>query len=305
MSASKNLAAPEAVALPSSAEVPNPLTPSTHAARALIGWMSPHDAALAMAGRNTDKPPTAEMIARAARARAHVAARAPGADQSGVMTPAPAVLDAHVAALAATPAGARVLGDRWSVCIVDLRRICAFQPTVTTAYAEDRAAGVDATDVTSLAQVSLPLPTQQPLSMMTDAAGGKVVCASRNPNLKVLGQFSTPIEPGVVGVGFAVSVMPSFMSVAVFQGRHLLYDGYHRAHGFLRRGIYHVPALVREFGVNEQMNVPAGMLPNGSFLGDRPPLLLDYLDDNVAADVTVPATQKLVIVQGLEFGILG
>ncbi len=42
------------------------------------------------------------------------------------------------------------------------------------------------------------------------------------------------------------------------------------------------------------------MLPHDAFLGDRPPYLPDFLDDEVAADMMIPAADKLVMVQALE-----
>jgi hypothetical protein len=35
-------------------------------------------------------------------------------------------------------------------------------------------------------------------------------------------------------------------------------------------------------------------------MGDRPPTLLDLLDDDVAADVLAPATRKFIIIEARE-----
>ena len=84
--------------------------------------------------------------------------------------------------------------------------------------------------------------------------------------------------------------------------RLLLRDGYHRAVGFLARGVHVIPCLTREFDNLEKL-APSGMLPQNAFLGARPPLLPDYLDDTVAIDVEVPVASKLVVVQALEVPI--
>jgi len=47
------------------------------------------------------------------------------------------------------------------------------------------------------------------------------------------------------------------------------------------------------------------MLPQDAYLGDRPPLLVDYLNNEVAATTTAPATQKVIVVQALEIATLG
>jgi hypothetical protein len=107
---------------------------------------------------------------------------------------------------------------------------------------------------------------------------------------------------GQTGFGFNVALLPSFVRVANFQGRFILVDGYHRCFGLLRRGIGRIPALVGDVATVEGLGLPAtGMLPQDAYLGDQPALVRDYLDDSVAADVRVPATQKVIAITGLEF----
>ncbi len=40
-----------------------------------------------------------------------------------------------------------------------------------------------------------------------------------------------------------------------------------------------------------------------SYLGTKPPQLSDYLDDDVSRDVTLPASQKLIVIEGLELSL--
>jgi hypothetical protein len=47
------------------------------------------------------------------------------------------------------------------------------------------------------------------------------------------------------------------------------------------------------------------MLPQGAYLGERPPLLPDFLDDRVSAAVKVAAFQKLIVIQAIELTPLG
>src|SRR5437879_13199973 len=108
------------------------------------------------------------------------------------------------------------------------------------------------------------------------------------------------IQPGVNAFGFVVAVATSMLQVASYHGRYLLRDGYHRAYGFLSRGITRVPALVREVATFDALGLPIGLLPQDAFLGDRPPLLVDYLNDEVAADVVMPVTQQVVSIQASE-----
>jgi hypothetical protein len=79
-----------------------------------------------------------------------------------------------------------------------------------------------------------------------------------------------------------------------------LRDGYHRAYGLVAAGITHAPALVKDFNTLEDANMPPGLLPQSAYLGERPPLLLDYLDDGVAVDTNIPSTTKMIVIQALE-----
>jgi hypothetical protein len=100
-----------------------------------------------------------------------------------------------------------------------------------------------------------------------------------------------------MGFGFAVRQQQSYVQVARLGDRYFLRDGYHRAYGLLAAGIRYVPALVKDFPSFEEVGLPPGLLPQGAYLGDRPPLLTDYLDDSVAANTSLPVAQKMVVVQ--------
>ena len=97
----------------------------------------------------------------------------------------------------------------------------------------------------------------------------------------------------------------SQVQVACVNGRYLLRDGYHRAVGLLAHGITHVPAFVRDFGRFGQEIVPQNMLEQAAYLGDQPPTLADYWDDHVAASVQLPASQKMILIQAVELGLMG
>src|SRR3989442_328334 len=131
------------------------------------------------------------------------------------------------------------------------------------------------------------------------------ILSSPNPNLRVVGNFSGPVAPGLTGYGFAVALQKSYLQVAGLGGRYFLRDGYHRAYGLLAAGISHVPALVKDFATFEEVGLPAGLLPQSTYLGERPPLLPDYLNDQRSVDTLLPITQKMVVVQALELHSIG
>lgn len=278
---------------------------SQRAARALIGWMSPEAAALTMVGRQVNVAPMPEQVERARRARESVATRPVGVQQTGIIKPFPVQLSNHEAKLRGHSAAGPYFAEGWQVGVVDLRCVCSFQPLVFTDNADRRTEDVDPTDLRSVAQVSLPLPEATPLPVQFDPLRNVYMFSSTNPNLRIIGNFNAEVAPGVNGFGFVVGVSPSFMQVAHFHGRYFLRDGYHRAYSLLRRGIHIVPILVREFGPTEEIGVPGGMLTQGAYLGDRPPTLGDFLDEEVSANVTAPAAHKLVVIQGIELAPIG
>lgn len=269
-------------------------------ARALIGWL-PEDRGLLMLNSNrADAAATAEQRTQVASARLAVQQRPVGLDQTDAVQELPeGLLNEHVARLRAGPAEP-YFAEGWRVALVDLRRICAFQPSVFTDSAADRAAGIDLGDLGQVALVTLPTEWHLDQQAQLDEARHLWLFASRNPNLRVMIPFAGPVGPqNLPGFGFVVTVMPSFLQVAAYQSRLFLRDGYHRAIGLLTVGVGMVPAFVREFTSIQEL-VPPGMLPQEAFMGDRPPVLADYADGMVAATVQLPASQKMVVIQGLE-----
>ncbi len=286
-------------------------TPATDALRvpfqtgkALIGWMTGDQAILWLSGRRADTQNREELQLRAQNARTAVAARPVGIDQSNIRTPAPAELDAHIDALRQNASGVQLFNEGWQVSIIDLSRVCAAQPFINTGSAIQRVDRVEAGDLASLAAVSLPVAAPTAFPVAFDPSKNTWIFSSPNPNLRVAGRFNVQAQPGQNVFGFVVGLSTSFLQAAVYRDRYMLRDGYHRAFGFLARGITNVPAFVREFQTYEELTLPAGMLPQEAFLGERPPTLRDYLDETVSAEIQIPVTQKVVVVQASEFSTL-
>jgi hypothetical protein len=235
------------------------------------------------------------------QALAGVAAREPGIDQSDIIHELPGELDGYVASLANEPGPATLLQSGARVAIVDLSRVCAAQPLVHTDHAEERTASADVQDVVSIAHVSLPVGATGHIPGGFDNGQKAWVFSAANPNLRITSAWSGPVN-GTAVFGFQIALLSSFVNVGRYKARYVLTDGYHRALGFLRRGITLVPAFVREVETFEGLGLPAtGMLSQDAYLGDRPPSLHDYLDATVSVDVRVPAVQKVIVVAGMEF----
>jgi hypothetical protein len=244
-------------------------------------------------------------VAACEAARQVVAGREAGVNQVGLFSDLPRELAPHIEALRQDPKSAQILAESGDPKIVDLTKVCAAQPQILVEDALKRVEGVAADDMTALASVTLPLPVPEQIPIAFDQTKNAWILSSPNPNLRVAGHFNAQVGPGLQGFGFIVTLQKSYLQVAGLDGRYFLRDGYHRAYGLLAAGIRYVPALVKEFESFEQVGLPQGLLPQGAYLGNQPPVLPDYLDNRVAADTNIPIVQKMVVVQGLELHSVG
>lgn len=263
-------------------------------ARALIGWMSRDQAILALAGRELGafEP---RLGTRADTARAQVMSRLSGIKQDDALSPAPDDVAKYVKDVLGQPVMAPFVNEGWSVRLVNLREIAAVQPLVHADGWNARVQFAGNPSLLELAQITLPAPANLDLPVQFDNSRNAWIISSPNPNLRVLGNAH-----GQGLLGFGIGCPPSVMQVARLGRRLVLRDGYNRAYALLRRGIDVVPCLYREFPEEQDLGMPVGMLAPSVYLGDRPPTLADYLDDDVAADVTTRSVRKIIIIQALE-----
>jgi hypothetical protein len=261
--------------------------------------MTEQEAVLTLAGRRQDRVDDPALAERAAAAREAVAARDGALDQQKLARAAPGELAEHVQKLREHPKSAGYFNEGWNVELVDLSRVCSLQQTIRSADAVERVVHVDAADALAVAAVTLPEPGEKTeLPIQFDELRQTWLISAPNPNLKIAGHWAGEVE-GNTAFGFFVTVMPSFLQVAKHHGRYVLRDGYHRAYGLLARGISEAPAFVRDFGM-APLGLGPGFFGTDVYLGQRPPLVTDFLDDAVAADVQIPGIDKMVVLQGLE-----
>jgi hypothetical protein len=268
-------------------------------ARVLLGWMETEEALRVQQGYRADVASPAVAGERLRVARERGAARPPGLDQRDVVTPLPNELAAYVDEMRQDPAAEQQLAHGWTPALVDLRRLCAFQPRVFTTHWDEQVRAADARDLASLAAISLPAPRTLTTPACFDSERNAWILASPDPNLRVVGNFSHCTDQGV-GFGFTVSLGSGLLSAMQHGGRYYLANGYHRGLAFLRRGITHVPAMTRTLDDNEPFILPSAMLPPSAYLGSRPPSLSDFLDDEVSTPVELPLFRKVILIQALE-----
>jgi hypothetical protein len=284
--------------------IPTPVPPDNvsqiqRPGRVLIGWMPEKEAVLWLASRRADLQQQPQYLERARNAAKIVASRSGPVDQADALTPPPPAVIDHFAIWSQHPAAAQFLAEGWVPAVADLTKICAVQPLVYTDYPQDRIETLSPDNFGSLAQVTIPIPSQNNLVARFDESQRAWIFSSPNPNLRVAGQFSATLQPGIMGFGFAVTLSPSFMQVASFQGRLLLRDGYHRAVALLQRGITQVPVIHKEFNTSTELSLPQGLFPFDVFLGQNPPFLSDYGDEEVSASVAMPIVQKVLVIHAI------
>jgi hypothetical protein len=286
--------------------VPTAPSPSTsRGGRALIGWMSPDAARAAMELLRGQADRPIDSVSRARAAREAVAARATLTPTVGAVHDPTESLAHYGDVLLQQPGVAQFVGDGWKVATVDMRHVCPLHPIVLIDGGSDRVSAAEADKIVSLATVSLPAPVPVDLPVQHDPVRQTFTISSPNPNLRILESSAGQSSLGTRGFAFQVGVTPSFVKVAQIRDRLILCDGHHRVLAFLRRNITTVPALVRSFDSIDELHVSAGMFSREVLLGDRPPTMVDYLDDAVSAEVTRPSTNKVIVIQALELAPLG
>jgi hypothetical protein len=273
---------------------------TSRAARALIGWMSPDAAQAAMALLRDQADAPIDYAARVSAAREAVAARATFTPPVDAVHEPTEALARYGEALRQHPGVAQFVGEGWTVATVDVGGVCPLHPVVHVEQTSDRVSAADPDDIISMATVSLPTPASLDLPVQHDPVNNTFTISSPNPNLRILASSAGQSSLGTRGFVFQVGVTPSFIKVAQIRDRLILCDGHHRVLAFLRRNITTVPALVRSFASVEELRVSPGMFPHELLLGDRPPTILDYLDDSVSADVLRPSANKIIVIQALE-----
>jgi hypothetical protein len=275
--------------------------------RVLLAWMSEPQARAALSAAAPHGVLAAEQEAFAASARNRLQARPAGVDQGDLILPLPGGMHDYSARLKEDPGAGQCFGEGFTPALVDLSRVCVFQPSVHIGNVSERAKSVRIDDVRSLAEFTLPLDAPPEITLQFDHDRLTFTTDPANQNLHVVGAFSYSSgdgPPGTVNVGFQLRVITSYVQVASVQGRYFLRDGYHRCLGLIQRGVRYAPALVRDDLPLADL-VPPGMLDFPMFMGDRPPVLPDYWDSSVSCSVQVPVSRNVVVIRASELSVAG
>lgn len=179
-------------------------------------------------------------------------------------------------------------GLTWSLGLVDLRTLIAFQRRVAFSPDIGLLSAPPAGDWHALLEISFGSPKPIDYELFHDHATRTVTLLSSNPNLHI--RFGgDPIHPlSVHGGG-------PFFEVGRLRDRWFLRDGYHRAYALLQAQVFAVPAVIveastmTELGANEPWFFSEDVL-----FSKNPPMVADFLNEELTLKYQRPPFIKTV-----------
>jgi hypothetical protein len=186
-------------------------------------------------------------------------------------------------------------GLDWTLGIVDLRRLLAFQRRLVFGTKRQIAPSVQQDDWPQL--ISLTIGPQRStahrlLRNRSSTGDLDISLHSSNPDLQV--RISPNTESGCQSPLSLYGGSP-FFEVAELRGRWFLRDGYHRAYRLLQAGVHRIPAIViytrtiGELGATEPW-----FFGEEQLFSERPPRVSDFLDENLVLRYQRTALRKVI-----------
>jgi len=181
---------------------------------------------------------------------------------------------------------AEMRGLDWSLGIVDLRRLLAFQRRLSLNPRIPLSSAPRQSEWSSLFKVAFASPNPVICELVHDAHRKTVTLQSNNPNLH-LRVRQDPAAPLAVHAG------SPFFEVAQYAGRWFLRDGYHRAYNLLRAGTFQLPAVIIRARTLEELGaVHPWFFSEAVLFSEHPPFVSDFLDDSLTIQYDRPPTIK-------------
>jgi hypothetical protein len=177
-------------------------------------------------------------------------------------------------------------GLDWSVGIVDLRQLLAFQRRLV--FDDHFFQGEVPSPDDWHALVALAFGPPVPITYHSVSSNNlELLLQSENPNLRILTSADGNQLP------FQFHAGSPFFEAAEFRGRWFLRDGYHRAYRLIRAGVTHFPAaIVRARTFAELGPVQPWFFPEETLFDAQPPCVIDFLDDHLTIEYNRPRLFK-------------
>jgi hypothetical protein len=189
-------------------------------------------------------------------------------------------------------------GLDWTLAVVDLRRLLAFQRRLILDPARPTLALINQDDWPRLISLALGTKRSTEHRLVRSKCGVDsldVSLYSSNPDL----QFRLVAKKsGAVLSSLSLHGGSPFLEVAKLRDRWFLRDGYHRAYNLLQAGVNCVPAVViftqttRELGATEPW-----FFGEGELFSDRPPRVMDFLDEELTLSYERTRLRKVIRVR--------
>ena len=168
---------------------------------------------------------------------------------------------------------AEMTGLQWSVGVVDLRLLLAFQRRITLESTVQEAVMRLLSEWDDL--IDLCFGKSKPVLCEAIRTDASILLRSANPNLhfRITNDCSNPI---------GVHAGSPFFEVAQYRDRWFLRDGYHRAFRCLQDGIHYLPAVIVQARSIEELGATYPWFFSEQVLfSPRPPRVVDFLDDTL------------------------
>lgn len=179
-------------------------------------------------------------------------------------------------------------GLRWSLGVIDLRALVAFQRRLVFPIDTTPSSAPKADDWPALFALSFGVPKPIVYQTIHDSSAHTVSFVSSNPDLhlRVTHGSASP---------FTLHAGSPFFEVASFRDRWFLRDGYHRAYALLRAQVFAVPAVLVHATTLEELGANrAWFFPEDILFSRRPPLVTDFLHEDLVMQYERPALLKTV-----------
>jgi len=177
-------------------------------------------------------------------------------------------------------------GLEWSLGVVDLRHLLAFQRRLFFNPEIASSAVPVARDWPALLALSFGPAKPVEYDLLHDTTAQTLVLRSSNPNLhlRITRDSATPLN---------INAGSPFFEVACFRSRWFLRDGYHRAYSLLQSSVFEVPAvIVRARTIEELGAAHPWFFPEEVLFSDAPPYISDFLENDLILEYERPTLFK-------------
>jgi hypothetical protein len=186
-------------------------------------------------------------------------------------------------------------GLDWTLDVVDLRRLLAFQRRLVFSAGQDTLPTPQQDDWPQLISftVGLQRDTEHHFVHNRGASGElDISLHSNNPDLQLR------LSPNAGRRGHSPLSLyggSPFFEVAKLRGRWFLRDGYHRAYRLLQAGVHRIPAVVIYARTLEELGATQPwFFSEEQLFSDRPPRVMDFLDENMVLRYERTALRKVI-----------